>query len=392
MAPAIADPAAFGPLAAHAVLLARDSKPAPAADPHRGVTAPQDINNNAIFALFGLIGVVFVGVGIWFFFWAKNGGFFFRNTDWDDYKSTVLRRKGPNGTILSGATPSTQLGGGSVYKDVDDGSTEDATTVVSGATGITGITGGVSDFSGREKRRQKREAKERDKERKREERAREKLTKKSRKVNAEGVLVDEEAEAEAKTHLRNYRHERPARVGGLNKQSEASTWDGSTQPSHSTATESSVTSELMSGRQHTPTSTPTKSGAGGIRKVYSTADRTADRESERIRAEARRLQERGRAAAGRRDFSYQRAPSSRDGGAASSRGGDAETRIPGSWTESEVGSEVGTKSYRHVIPGLSSAPTAASEATDFAYREDGRRRRGAGGYRRGRAERSEDGH
>jgi len=388
MAPAVADAAALGPLAARAVLFARDGGPPPGADPHRGVTSPEDINNKAIFALFGLIGVAFVGVGIWFFFWARNGGFYFRNSDWDDYKSTVLRRKGPNGTILSGATPSTQLGGGSVYKDVDDHSTEDATTVVSATTGITGITGGVSDFGGREKRRQKREAKERDKERRREEKAREKLTKKSRKVDADGVLVDEEAEAEAKAHLRSYRHERPARVGGLNKQSEASNFDGSTQPSHSTATESSVTSELMSDRQRTPTSTPTKTGAaaGGIRKVYSTADRTADRESERIRAEARRLQERGRAAAaGRRDFSYQRAPSSRGAGA-----GDAETHVPGSWTESEVGSDVGTKRYRHVIPGLSST-SAASETTDFALHEDSRRKRGASGYRRGRGEMSENG-
>jgi len=66
--------------------------------------------------------------GIWFFFWAKNGGFYFKEGDWEDYKSTILRRKGPNGTTLSGATPSTNLGGGSVvgrkqrlarYKDAE---------------------------------------------------------------------------------------------------------------------------------------------------------------------------------------------------------------------------------------------------------------------------------
>ena len=51
---------------------------------------------------------------IWFFFWAKNGGFRFRKGDWEDYKSTVLRRKGPDGRTLSNATKSTKLGGGSI--------------------------------------------------------------------------------------------------------------------------------------------------------------------------------------------------------------------------------------------------------------------------------------
>src|SRR5271170_3054674 len=97
-------------------------------NPGAGTTPPANIPNNAVFALFGLIGAGFVITGIWFFFWAKNGGFYFKEGDWEDYKSTVLRRKGPNGTTLSGATPSTNLGGGSVvgkkqriarYKDAE---------------------------------------------------------------------------------------------------------------------------------------------------------------------------------------------------------------------------------------------------------------------------------
>lgn len=337
------DVASLGPLAARSILLARN----PAEehrDPAVGAVKPQDINNNAVFAVFGLLGAGFVIVGIWFFFWAKNGGFYFKKNDWEDYKSTVLRRKGPNGTIYSDATPSTILGGGSVYKDVDDGTTttgDDLTTVVSATTGITGITGGVSDISGREKRRKKREQKEREKERRREEKAREKEERKKksrRKVDAHGVIVDEEAEAEAEEHLRSYRHEKPARVGGINREADGSTWDGSTNPSWSTmspsrapdseVTGSTVTSELISNRERTPTNTPTKkkpdSGSaeqqrstGRIRKVYSTADKNAMRENERIRAEARRLQEKGRSyAAGssaatsqqsvplRRDFSF----------------------------------------------------------------------------------------
>lgn len=413
------DVASLGPLAARTLLLAREKDDGNSNDnkenkevPGVGVIDPHDINNTALFALFGLIGVAFVVVGIWFFFWAKNGGFYFKETDWDDYKTTVLRRRGPNGTILSGATESTDLGGGSIYKDIDDGSTDIATTVVTDSTGLTGITGGVSDLSGREKRRRKRVQKEREKEKRREQKAREKEERKhgksGRKVGADGILIDEEAEAEAEEHLRSYRHERPARVGGLNKESDGSAWDGSTNPSNSTATGSGVggsevygtetgtdvTSGLMNNREHTLTSTPKKKG--GIRKVYSTADKNATREAERVRAEARRLQEKGRAAraesstapsSSRRDFSWQRADdsglrrieeASSVGG--SSSGGTRESHVPGSWVGSEVGtgSDVGTKVYRHSvhIPGTASS--------DFAYAEEKRnKRRNGASYRRG---------
>jgi hypothetical protein len=400
----------LGPVAARSLLLARDEAPN-RPDPEAGIIHPEQFNQKFLFILFGLIPAAFVIVGIWFFFWAKNGGFYFKENDWDDYKTTVMRRKGPNGTTLSGATTETDLGGGSVYKDVDDGSTEDATTVVSGTTGITGITGGVSDYAGREKRRKKREQKERDKEKRREEKRREKEElkrskerKRARKVAEDGGVIDEDAEAEAEQYLRNYRHEKPARVGGINKESDSSQWDGSTNPTESSRggyTESTVTSELITNRERTPTSTPEKpKKSSGIRKVYSTADKRDSREAERIRAEAKKLQERGRAAAAssaagassshRRNFSWQQnnrveedtpmAPSSYGPSE------DVESRIPGSWAESEVGSEVGTKSYRHVIPGLSDSGAGSSVAgTDVRdYAEEKRKRRGGAGYRRER--------
>ncbi|KAJ0117759.1 endosomal spry domain [Diaporthe amygdali] len=395
----------LGPLAARSLLLARDDAPA-RPDPESGIIHPQDFNNKFLFVLFGLLGAAFIIVGIWFFFWARNGGFYFKEDDWDDYKSTVLRRKGPNGTTLSGATTATDLGGGSVYKDIDDGSTEDATTVVSATTGITGITGGVSDYAGREKRRKKREQKERDRERRREEKRREKEElkrskerKRARKIAEEGGVIDEDAEAEAEQYLRNYRHEKPARVGGINKESDSSQWDGSTNPTESSRggyTESTVTSELMNDHDRTPEK-PKKSS--GIRKVYSTADKRDSRETERIRAEAKKLQERGRAAASsaagassshRRNFSWQQNNRVDEGTpmAPSTYGGsdEVETRIPGSWTESEVGSEVGTKSYRHVIPGLSDSGAGSSVGgTDVRdYAEEKRKRRGGAGYRRER--------
>ncbi|KAI5867149.1 hypothetical protein GGS23DRAFT_612257 [Durotheca rogersii] len=465
----------LGPLAAHSVLLARQQVEdgAEQIDPHKGVVSPQDINNTFVFVLFGIIGAAFVCAGIWFFFWARNGGFHFRENDWDDYKSTVLRRKGPNGTLLSNATPTTDLGGGSVYKDVPDNATEytGGLTQMTGDTGstLTGITAGASDLAARERRKQKRERKEREREKKRDRRRSEKAAA-GRRVGEDGVLVDEDAEAEAKDHLRAYRSEKPARVGGLNKESEGSTWDGSTNPDRST-----VASELLSHREGTPTRAEAYSdaaagpahhdgggdndndndetaarrrstghrhahrsaskaeadrksrAAGGIRKVYSTADRTAERESERLRAEERRLQrEEARSGAGgvRRGFSFQRAPATTTAHNASVvsssvrastieeeepaavAGNDDRGRYlpaPGGWVGSEAGagapadSDLGTKSYHHVIPGLSSvassssapapahppparAPSHAGTASDYA--DEKRKKRGAGKHRR----------
>jgi len=415
------DIASLGPLSAHAVLSAR-SNAGPDIDPGAGVIHPNEINNNAVFAIFGILGAAIVIVGIWFFFWAKNGGFVFKENDWDDYKSTVLRRKGPNGTTLSGATESTVLGGGSVYKDVDDTTNDDATTVISGTTGFTGITGGVSDFSGREKRRKKREQKDRERERRREEKEREKEDRKRgksdtrRRVGADGVLIDEEAEYVAQEQLRNYRHEKPARVGGLNKQSEASEWDGSTNPSysnasgsgvgHSTESGSTVTSELIKNREKTPTSTPTKSKkasegrsserSGGIRKVYSTADKTASREDERLRAEARKLQEKGRSH--RRDFSWQRADDmslrrideraeSLVSASVGTESRAPESRVPGSWAESDIGTAsdagTGTKVYKHPVH-IPVSNGGSSAASDLSYAEEKRKKRGGAGARRPR--------
>lgn len=402
------DPDVLSPVQAHNVLTARDTATADRPDPEKGILHPGDINNKAVFAVFGLLGAAIIAMGIWFFFWAKNGGFHFREEDWDDYKTTVLRRKGPNGTTLSGATTITDLGGGSVYKDLhedDDNQTE-----------LTGITGGVSNGFRRQKDRRHREKKERDKERRREEKLREKDEKATksraakvakspkRKVGGDGAVIDDEAEAEAAAQLRNYRHERPARVGGLNRESDASTWDGSTNPTESSRggyTESTVTSELMPNKdRYTPPSSPEKKKpkGGGIRKVYSTADKRDSRESERIRAEARKLQEKGRAATaasssgGRRNFSWQRDNIVDEGTAMMppptySESG-VETRIPGSWAESDAGSDIGTRVYSHVIPGLSSSgggsSAAGTDVRDYAEERRKNRRSGGGGYRRER--------
>jgi nitrogen fixation-related uncharacterized protein len=343
------------------VLVARDDdkndRHRPSVEPGSGAFDPHDINNAGFFFLFALIGVAFVCTGIWFFFWAKNGGFQFKENDWDDYKSTVLRRTGPNGTILSNATRPTNLGGGSVYKDVDD----DNTTVVTESTTLTGITAGASDIYAREKRRKKQEKRDRDRAKK--------GKKTSRHVGEEGV-EDEDAERAAKKELRNYRHERAARVGGLNKESEGSEWDGST----NNGTESNVSTNLLSEHQTTPTTTPQKSKAG-IRKVYSTADRRENREAERMRAEARRLREAGRNA--RRDFSYQRAESySRADSQVDSQASESLVSSALTRTTDDSG-DIGTKSYHHPMPEL-------RELERERAREERRARRAAREARRAR--------
>ena len=491
----------LGPLAARAVLLGRDDGdenidgPDYKNDPHKGATNFRNVNNTGVFVLFGLIGCAFVGGGIWFFFWARNGGFYFKDNDWEDYKSTVLRRKGPNGTLLSGATPSTILGGGSVYKDYD-ANTEytGGLTQVTGTTGqtdetgstLTGITGGVSDFVGRAKRKARRERKEREKEKKKDRKNRDRSRgDRGHRRGEDGVLVDEDAEQEAQEHLRAYRGEKAARVGGINKESEGSQWDGSTNPSHSAV---SAGDDLLSHREATPTNTPPKSRkktkrrdrdrekeaagssyyrsihddategedtetaitgttttsaappptsntrkAGGIRKVYSTAQRNTDREQERMRAEARRLVEKGRSSnsaadeggpgtgsgigIGRR-FSYQRAESYQRGGASNrqtmasiideegdigvpSGGGKYLTAGPAqpeashskddgrrardtaiSDVDTGVDEDRGTKSYHCVIPGLSSVGTSSEVGSSVSgattnYQEEKRKRRAA---------------
>lgn len=353
-------------------LAARDTK---YPDPSAGGLDPHDISNVGFFVLFALLGLAFVIGSIWFFFWARNGGFHFKETDWEDYKTAVLRRRGPNGTLLSGATESTDLGGGSVYKDVAD---DDGKTTITESTGLSGITAGASDIAAREKREEKRAQRRSEREKRKRDHKKhsiddsqnEKQDHYRRRVNESGDVEDEEAEQMAQKELRSYRHEKAARVGGLNKQSEGSSWDGSNATTSHTGTES----ELLPNKQKTPTGTPTKErdtrSRGGIRKVYSTTDRGTDRETERIRAEAKRLRDEGRSH--RRDFSFQRAEATDsllEGSSAMSR-----SEVSG---DSGTGSELGTKSYHHPRPEIARAQRERE-------REERRARRG--GYRRGRGD------
>ncbi|KAJ5224022.1 hypothetical protein N7468_008564 [Penicillium chermesinum] len=121
--------------------LAPRSDSSSSAKPHYGAGSvdPNHIKMQGLFALFAIIGAAFVIAAIWFFFWAKNGGFVWRKGDWEDYKSTVLRRKGPDGRTLSNATKSTKLGGGSIFNRgyTDDGYTYTDETQTQTASSFT---------------------------------------------------------------------------------------------------------------------------------------------------------------------------------------------------------------------------------------------------------------
>jgi hypothetical protein len=427
-----------------AALIARTQQlVARTANPAVGVTEPSSIPNKAVFVLFGLIGASFVVAGIWFFFWAKNGGFYFKEDDWEEYKSTVLRRKGPNGTTLSGATESTDLGGGSVvhgeksgrwgrkkgrkekrYKDFDfDEQTE-----------YTGSNGGESLDSEMTELKSKnviKKSKNRDKKSKRGP---------PTEASEVGTLVDEEMDVGVHEELRAYRHEKPAKVGGLNREADGSAFDGSTHDG------SSAASELLSHREKTPTHTPTRvrrerernhggsaTGSSGIRKVVSTSESGSSAfwsrssasgtgsgvaksktlldttKEAHIKAEAARLQEKGRAAQ-RRDFSFQTGDdgSTVSGSTASddraARREERERRrrpsrspvkrhlaLPATYEALDNGSElgsdlsgdIGTKSYHHPIPGLSSSVGGSEYADEKRRKRNGESR---SGYRRGRGD------
>ena len=310
--------------------------------PGTGTWDPHTINNKGIFALFALLGVAMVLTAIWFFFWAKNGGFHFREGDWEDYKSTVLRRKGPNGTTLSGATKTTKLGGGSIVAEA------------------AGEKGGKAWKRGEQKQGKK--------------------GKRGNKNNAD-------------PDIRAYRHEKPARVGGLNREADgvgmhdfaytdntysddissqahsafvpintpraaakkAGQWTKPAKKEHPTTPTTPKTQKKKDFYHHTPTSNASTDSHRPLRPHQYTAsnDTTPTR--------SRNSSPRKSTARGSVPGSFYTEPL------------DFESRYHGSDGVSE--DSRGTKAYFHPIPGLGS--------------DGGRGRGGAGnaGFRRGRGRR-----
>lgn len=310
----------------------------------QGSIDPQNIHMQGLMALFAIIGAAFVLGAIWFFFWAKNGGFIWRKGDWDDYKSTVLRRKGPDGRTLSNATKSTKLGGGSVVGRgySDDGYTyTDYDTYTETATTMT-------DEKPKKKRNLKQTAKQ-------------KLLRRRR---------DERWEGEADADVRAYREEKPARIGGMNREADG-TYHGSDYDSSAPPTRynESEMSEVRDYAYEQPRRSRRREPSGF--SFTAGSDDVLSRTTEEHRAPARR-QNRRRERDRRRSVAPAPAPAPASSSAPSSRTSSPRKKdrrsVPGGFTEpldfsssgtrseyqySNVDTEdSGTKSYHHPIPGL----------------------------------------
>ncbi|KAH8690166.1 hypothetical protein BGW36DRAFT_67915 [Talaromyces proteolyticus] len=324
-----------------------------------GSISPTNINMQGMLALFAILGASFVIASIWFFFWAKNGGFVWRRGDWEDYKSTVLRRKGPDGKTLSNATKSTKLGGGSINGYTDDGGT---------VTDMTETATTVTNEKGQQPRRKK----------KFRETAKEKLLRKRKEENWEGQGDDD---------MRAYRKEKPARVGGINAQGDTTYYGTDYTPSSPPT--AYTESEMHEQHRHHPRysedrhhrDTRNVSGfsfTAGNEDVISqaAAEEHLIPDPTHARRETRRQQRPQQQATtdGRR--SRHNSPRKREAPRGSMPGGYTEpldfssrgTNSEYQYSTVDTEDDAGTKSYHHPIPGLTKG-----------YRRDrdgsGRRRR-----------------
>ena len=351
--------AALSPMDVHDRLLARAAPAAADFEPSHSTVDPTAISNNGIFALFGLIGAGLVVTSIWFFFWARNGGFRFRKGDWAEYKSTVLRRKGPNGTTLSNATATTQLGGGSIVGS-------------QGSMGADDVGPSVSEKGGPSVGR----------------RARAAAHKIAPKKNRKHTKPSKDPE------VRAYRHEKAAKVGGFNRAHDGWFHDasGTSRSGAPGADTDSAPSEAYGpgpwGRGAVPAAEPRTPRARqpsyqvGSEATFSVASDDSHRP---LRASPQRPGEWSPASpAGTPRHSRQGSPTKRASGAPRSSGRySGRASMPGSYAEpldfesryqeSEGDESRGTKSYYHPIPGLGRSARGAAGAGGF--------RRGGGGRR-----------
>ncbi|KAN0069165.1 hypothetical protein V8E54_012794 [Elaphomyces granulatus] len=300
----------------------------------QGSINPNNINMQGLLALFAIIGASFVLAGIWFFFFAKNGGFVWRKGDWEEYKSTVLRRKGSDGKTLGNATKSTDLGGGSIVgRDYQD----DVTFTEGSVTDMTETATTVTEEKPKRKRRLKETAKQ-------------KLLRNRKEEKWEGA---------ADNDMRAYRQEEPARVGGLNREA-----DGTYTGTEFTSTESPSTynrSEPVDDNQRSVTGFSFTAGSADVLSQV-TEEVT---EEHHLRDPSSHRHQHRRSHRSRQSSPRKRERYSTPGGYTealdfSSRGTNSEYQ----YSSVDLDDGTGTKAYHHPIPGLS-----------HGYRRDGDRSR-----------------
>ncbi|RJE17875.1 hypothetical protein PHISCL_09786 [Aspergillus sclerotialis] len=313
--------------------------------PGKGSIDPHSIQMKGLLALFALLGAALVLAAIWFFFWAKNGGFVWRKGDWEDYKSTVLRRKGPDGRTLSNATKSTKLGGGSI---VGRGYSDDGYTYDTGY-GYTDTATTVTEKEPKRKRNFKEAAKQ-----------------KFRRLRRDEPW---EGEADADDDVLAYRQEKPARVGGINREAEGtyhgSDYDTSNPGTHYTASEMSEVRDYA----YEPRRKERRdfSFTPGTEDMVSRVDEHSHLRQPSTRRHNRRRERRRNPPP---TSSRQGSPRKRDRRSAPGTYTEpldfssAGTRSDYQYSNVDTEDDKGTKSYHHPIPGLSKG-----------YRRDGGRGR-----------------
>lgn len=334
----------FSPMAVHDIHMAK--RAAYKVNPAQGSKPPQAYNNLGFQIGFALIGLGMTLTALWFFFRAKNGGFKWQRNDWEDYKSTVLRRKGPDGKTLSNATKSTKLGGGSVVHGGSYGAES--------SVGYTDETGTSADFS---EMREVEEGKSRrhfgirggDGEKK----------KKKRRHEHDNDYKDRD--------LRDYRGERPARVGGLNRQADGMYTDYS-----ATGTEPSELGSNVSGR---PLVKDKKSPKDEKKEAKAKEQRAKERmkkaklaEKEAAKtaaAEAKAQKEAEKAAAKKEKAEQKKAKKAKSEAAPSEVGGPAMTEYTALETEYTAPSEAPGPSARRAPPSAAYSFTTGDDRTVY---------------------------
>ncbi|KAK6001241.1 hypothetical protein QM012_002572 [Aureobasidium pullulans] len=188
--------------------------------PCAGCLDPAKVNNKVYFSLFALIFAAIVIASIWFFFHAKNGGFHWQEGDFEDWKSTVLRKKDANGNTIYSAR--------SVISKPSKGDRLAAKSVVGydekGRKGIMAIRGfggshsvyysdGFTQYSG--DRSDALTSVSRN----------EKRAPKIRGGYTEAPTSTDHSRRYRDRDLRDYKHEKPARVGGMNRSADGTQYD-----------------------------------------------------------------------------------------------------------------------------------------------------------------------
>ncbi|KAI4747950.1 hypothetical protein E4T50_01746 [Aureobasidium sp. EXF-12298] len=193
--------------------------------PCAGCLDPSKVNNKIYFSLFALIFAAIVVASIWFFFHAKHGGFHWQQGDFDDWKSTVMRKKDANGntiysarSVVSRPRKSDRIAAKSVVGFDEKG--RKGIMAVRGFGGSHSVyySDGFTQYSGDRSDAMTSIS-----------RNHHNTEKKQPKIRGGGYSAAPTTTDHSRRYrdrdLRDYKHEKPARVGGMNRSADGTSYD-----------------------------------------------------------------------------------------------------------------------------------------------------------------------